>query len=79
LLSKNGSIFPSIFVMALTDGGQNPQYWNLLSNDDKEIYSRIHSALSAPTSRNKRNKRIDDFREILDAIDLFENTDEYNK
>jgi hypothetical protein len=33
----------------------------------------------APSSRNKRNTRIDDFREIIDAIDFFENTDEQDR
>jgi hypothetical protein len=50
-------------------------YWDFLTNDDKDVYRRINVALAAPTSRNKRNKRVDDFREILDAIELFEDSD----
>jgi hypothetical protein len=55
---------------------REPDFFGMLSNDDKDVYMRIRSALSAPSSRNKRNTRIDDFREIIDAIDIFENTDE---
>lgn len=57
--------------MNLVEESINPPHWDLLSNEDKEIYKGIYQALSAPTNRNKRNKRIDDFREIVDAILLF--------
>jgi hypothetical protein len=50
------------------------QYWDLLTSEDKEVYRRINAALAAPTSRNKRNKRVDDFREILEAIELFQDS-----
>ena len=53
------------------DDSINPPHWDLLSDEDKNIYRSIYRALSAPTNRNKRNKRIDDFREIVDAIFLF--------
>jgi hypothetical protein len=51
------------------------QYWDFLTNEDKEVYKRINMALAAPTNRNRRNKRVDDFREILEAIELFEDSD----
>jgi hypothetical protein len=56
-----------------------PQHWELLSDTDKEVYRRISTALSAPSSRNKRNKRINDFREILDAIEIFINSNEADR
>lgn len=62
--------------MNITDDLINPPHWDLLSDDDKVIYKGIYQALSAPTNRNKRNKRIDDFREIVDAILLFINQNE---
>jgi hypothetical protein len=65
--------------MFAPDGPRDPEHWHLLSDADKEVYLQIRSALSAPSSRNKRNKRIDDFREVLDAIDIFLNTDEEDK
>jgi hypothetical protein len=58
---------------------RHPQHWELLSEDDKEVYRRITAALSAPSNRNKRNKRIDDFREIIDAVELFVNSDDTDK
>jgi hypothetical protein len=56
-----------------------PQYWDLLDDDDKGIYLRIRAALSAPMTRNRRNKRIEDFRAIIDAIEVFQNSDVENK
>jgi hypothetical protein len=57
----------------------DPQYWTLISDDDKAVYRRISAALSAPTSRNKRNRRIEDFQAILDALEVFENSDTDDK
>jgi hypothetical protein len=65
--------------MSSFDVNRDPDHWNILSDVDKEVYLRIRSALSAPSIRNKRNKRIDDFKEVLDAIDIFLNTDERDK
>ncbi|KAK8892135.1 hypothetical protein M9Y10_029358 [Tritrichomonas musculus] len=62
--------------MSNVDDSINPPHWDLLSDEDKRIYKGIYQALSAPTNRNKRNKRIDDFREIIDAIMLFIDQDE---
>jgi hypothetical protein len=58
---------------------REPQHWELLSEDDKAVYRRISAALCAPSSRSKRNKRIDDFKEIMDAIDLFIESDEVDR
>jgi hypothetical protein len=57
----------------------NPQYWSLLSDDDKDVYLRIKAALSAPSLRNKRNTRMESFQGILEAIEAFENTEAANK
>lgn len=62
--------------MNYSDDLNHPPHWDLLSDEDKEIYKGIYQALSAPTNRNKRNKRIDDFKEIIDAIMLFINQNE---
>jgi hypothetical protein len=61
------------------DATRDPEHWTLLSDPDKEVSLQIRSAHSAPSSRNKRNKRIEDFQVILDAIELFLNTDEEDK
>ena len=45
-----------------------PQYWNLLSHDDKSAYAQLRSALSSPACKNRRNKSIATFSEIVDAI-----------
>jgi hypothetical protein len=53
----------------------NPPHWDGLSNNDKELYLAISAALSAPTNRDRRNKRLDDFANIIDAIELFINAE----
>ncbi|OHT11156.1 hypothetical protein TRFO_01053 [Tritrichomonas foetus] len=55
---------------------ERPPHWDLLSEDDKEVYIGISKVLSAPTNRNKRNRRIDDFKEIVDALEIFIEKDE---
>ena len=55
---------------------EEPPNFFLLNEEDKNIYRSIHRVLSAPTSRNKRNKKIDDFKEIIDAIQIFIDRDE---
>jgi hypothetical protein len=54
----------------------DPHNWELLSTSDQGIYRQLHQALSAPSNRDRRNKRVDDFKEILEAIELFENVDD---
>jgi hypothetical protein len=50
---------------------RQPQYWNLLSNEDKAVYEHIRTALSAPISRNRRGQRLAEFSEILEALQIF--------
>jgi hypothetical protein len=66
-------------VMRRLGKPDEPQYWNLLDDNDKGIYRRISAALSAPRSRNRGNKRMEDFREIIDALEVFENADAEGK
>lgn len=54
-------------------------YWELLSSDDQTTYRRICSAITAPSLKNKRNTKIDDFKEMLEAVDLFENHESEEK
>jgi hypothetical protein len=56
-----------------------PQNWNLLDADEKVVYRHIAAALSAPTRRIKRGKRLADFTEILEALEVFVSMDEENK
>lgn len=58
---------------------KGPPHFEILSQADQDTYNRISAAISAPTNRNKRNKRADDFREILEALILYENHDEVDK
>jgi hypothetical protein len=58
---------------------QTPRFFSLLSDKDRDVYLRICSALSAPSSRNKRNTRMNDFEEIVEAIDLYENSEQEDK
>jgi hypothetical protein len=54
----------------------HPHNLELLSHFDKIVYTQLHQALSAPSTRDKRHRRTDDFKEILEAIELFENIDD---
>lgn len=56
-----------------------PNHWELLNDADRQTYERIRAALTAPSNKNKKNKRADEFRDILEAIYLFENHDDVDK
>ena len=58
---------------------QQPLHYELLSQADKDTYQRLCAAMSAPTNRNKKYKRVDDFKEIIDALNLYINHDEEDK
>jgi hypothetical protein len=58
---------------------RRPRHWDLLNENDKAVYVRISAALSAPSSRDKRNRGVDDFKDVLDAIETFVNSDETDK
>lgn len=46
----------------------NPGFYDLLSDSDKEGYNQLRSALSSKNCRNRRNKRLETFSEMLNAI-----------
>lgn len=48
-----------------------PHHLELLSPKDKEVYSLIYQIIASPSNRNKRNKRYDDFANILEALKTF--------
>ena len=56
-----------------------PAHFDLLTELDKETYNRLSAALSQPTTRNRKHKRVDDFQEIIDALFLYINHDEADK
>lgn len=56
-----------------------PTFWKLLSESDQRMYRKIQEVLSQLSTKNKRNTKIDDFRELVDAIDIFENYDKESK
>ncbi|OHS95531.1 hypothetical protein TRFO_38346 [Tritrichomonas foetus] len=58
---------------------KQPNHWNLLSSEDQKIYREIYEAVTSPSNKCKRNTRVDDFQEILDAIDIFENISDDDK
>jgi hypothetical protein len=62
-----------------SDRRNAPRHLELLNKSDKHIYEKICEALAAPTNRDRRFKRLDDFQEILEAIELFENIDDDDK
>lgn len=50
-----------------------PKFWKLLSDEDQITYKKIQDALSQPSLKNKRNTKIDDFTDIIDAIEMYQN------
>jgi hypothetical protein len=58
---------------------RHPHNWELLNNSDKAVYTQMHQALSAPTIRDRRKHSVDDFKEILEGIELFENIDDEDR
>ena len=61
------------------DRSSLPYFWELLSTDDQEMYSKISNALGAPTLKNKRNTKINDFSDALEAIEIYQNHDKSDK
>jgi hypothetical protein len=57
----------------------DPDHWALLTENDKAVYRRISTALSAPSTVDKRYKRIEKFTEIVDALENFINADETDR
>ncbi|OHT04788.1 hypothetical protein TRFO_06244 [Tritrichomonas foetus] len=48
-----------------------PEFYNLLSDSDKEGYNQLRTTLSSRNCRNRRNKRLETFSEMLNAIQTF--------
>ena len=48
-----------------------PEFYNLLSDSDKEGYNQLRATLSSRNCRNRRNKRIETFSEMLNAIQTY--------
>ena len=47
---------------------RNPRYWDLLSLEDKSSYEVMRGALSSPSCKNRRNKSLETFTEIIETI-----------
>ena len=58
---------------------KRPPHFELLSEDDKEMYKKIMDAIQAPTLQSKRNKRLTEFEDIIEAIEVFENHEDVEK
>lgn len=50
---------------------QLPGFYDLLSDSDKEGYNQLRTALSSKNCRNRRNKRLETFSEMLNAIHTY--------
>ena len=58
---------------------QHPPHLELLSDDDKQMYMKIMNAIQAPTLQSKRNKRLTEFEDMIEAIEVFENHEDIEK
>ncbi|EAY19968.1 hypothetical protein TVAG_402220 [Trichomonas vaginalis G3] len=52
---------------------ETPTYWELLNNCDQDTYQDLQKKLSSSECRNCRNKRLDNFNEMLDEIKTYTN------
>ena len=50
------------------DASAIPKFWGLLSNADRYQYMYLRAALSNPTTKNVKNKRVENFTETLEII-----------
>lgn len=48
-----------------------PSYWQLLSDADRYQYGFLRAAMSSPSNKNQRNKRVETFSDSLEAIRAF--------
>lgn len=48
-----------------------PRFFELLSESDKEEYHQLRKSLNSPNCKNRRNKSIQTFREIITSIKTF--------
>lgn len=53
-----------------------PAYWELLNTIDQDTYSDLQKRLSSSDCRNCRNKRLDNFNEMLDEIKSYTNKED---
>lgn len=50
---------------------QYPKYWSILNDYDKYQYNCLRATLSVNYAKNQRNKRVENFTEILEIIKRF--------
>lgn len=50
---------------------QFPNYWNFLSDMDKYQYNCLRMSISSQYAKNTRNKRVENFTELLEIIKRF--------
>ena len=56
-----------------------PSYWFFLSEEDQQMYIKMSKALAEPTLKNKRNTKFSDFENILEAINIYINHEQFDK
>jgi len=63
--------FDILMTESSTDSHVNdpkPRYWEFLSEEDKEGYWKLRTALASPVCKNRRNKSIQTFNEVITMI-----------
>jgi hypothetical protein len=50
---------------------ETPRFWHLLSPEDQEAYASLQQAVSAPCQKNRRNRSIQTFNKMLEAIKAY--------
>lgn len=56
-----------------------PEHFELLSEEDKETYLRLQRQFNAPEAKTRRNKRVDDFTNIIETLLEYANKSEEDK
>lgn len=52
----------------VSDETKLPMYWDRINEEDKEAYLQLRKFLSSPGFKNRRNKSIATFKQIIDTI-----------
>jgi hypothetical protein len=50
---------------------EQPKFYDLLSLDDQELYNQLRSTFSSEFHRNRRGRRLADFRDMISSIRAF--------
>jgi hypothetical protein len=58
-------------ISSLMESNKTPRFWHLLSPEDQDAYTSLQQVVSAPCQKNRRNRSLQTFHQILEAIKAY--------